>query len=231
VSLLVARMNLKKSEYVEEPVTIFNFVYLLSELGEFSDLNNIFTTEDLYKELSKRPEKLLKFREVYEPIAINLLKDATRKKASFPSFVHQETRPIAKTIEAIEYYLIKDLLNWLKTRYEINIDVFPYWAKQHFKNVDEQKLIIEIEDKHNWVEILTLPKFIQLAIKGFRHFDWKNISTNIPTSKHKINAVNYFNKEARSLSLDHMFESDGKLSGKMTDQLTRIIDPKNDNEK
>ncbi len=171
------------------------------------------------------------FKETYEPIGLNLVKDATRKKEEFPSIVHQELRPIGNTLDTVEYYLVKDLLNWLKARYSIKADLFPEWANKHFKNVDDKKLIINIEDKDKWIEIATLPKLIQISIKGFQYFNWKNINTNSPTEKYKIKAVEYLNNEAKNFSLEHMFEKEGKLSRKLTDQLARVINPENNEPK
>lgn len=151
------------------------------------------------------------------------------------------------TKEITYRFQFNDLLIFFTEEFETNSHLFADWVypllglpvpdnRQLMNNstVILNKVEIPKEDfiKNNapeeYVRINELPKLIQLAIRGYEHFNWDNLNTNSPSEKYKSNALNYLHQEARSLSLTHLFNDNGKMSTKLTDQLVRIINPDND---
>lgn len=144
------------------------------------------------------------------------------------------------------------ILGFLKSEYELDSSNYVDWfypliGKEvpcRSKNLDtttsfvgnnipkESLLESNVPDNSvkadGYVKIDKLPKLIQLAISGYKHFDWDNLNVNSPSDKYNSNALTYLNEEAERLSLTHMLNKNGKLSKKITDQLVRIINPDND---
>jgi len=188
--------------------------------GYIISRTTIETSDEIKRKLA---EEHLKFTETL----CHVLMDGQNLK-SFPEAQTIEPQPISLKLsqedeEYVEFqqnmYKFNDLLNWLCDNYDIENKYIP----------DSIKDILNIKKvPDGFVALESLPKLIQLAINGYWHFDWDSINPNVPSDRYKTKATNYLNEEANNLSLEHLFESNGKLSTKLTDQLRRIINPNND---
>lgn len=227
--------NRRKSEYHHSSLASYYLPTppeILEEEEKLMETYNIVRTSRREDIITKPPLDSDRVKTFEEELIEQLLhdekfEDFPDRQNIVPTYTHNYMEHLAGSFSdkkefIVDFYSYKlcKLIDY-SFNYDIPPEKIPDWVKQYRNPVELPTGFLEIEK---------LPKLIQLAISGFKHFDWDNIKPNTPKDKYRTQAVNYLNAEAKKLSINHLFDKHDKLSSKLTDQLIRIIDPNNDSE-
>ena len=110
------------------------------------------------------------------------------------------------------YYKFTELLDWVG-RYSIAQKYISEFIPQHYIRQDI------LDD---------LPMSIKMQISAYKHFDWDKVN-NKSTSEYKgfeDNLISFLTKWASDNGLDKLLYANGKISGKVLEQVKRFINPK-----
>tara|TARA_R110000744_G_scaffold340247_2_gene445473 strand:- start:868 stop:1623 length:756 start_codon:yes stop_codon:yes gene_type:complete len=221
-NLYAKRENLQHHNNVYKAISPSSKTEIQSEKNRRQDCSFILD-QNIEKSVQDKLNQSIDFT---DSLLTRLLHDANL--ITFPRIQSIDPVLISADLEEENYefksnlYKFADLFKWITEEYNIERELIPEYllSESHYKKLPK-----------GTIEINSLPKLIQLAIKAHEHFNWDDINPNAPTDKYKSTAVKYLNEEAEKLSLSHLFGTNDKLSTKLTDQLVRIIDPNNDSQK
>jgi hypothetical protein len=185
--LVVTMFRFKEKKVIDQELTILDFVRLLFEDCELSDLDGnqpfgFFSSRKWSLSKEDVEKKILRFglTPAYQKTEefnfyLSLSNECKSEKSNFPQ--PKTTKRIENgyiTPPIFKFYLVSDILDWLDENLdEINLNIMPSWAKNYLTTKHESKnSLLNYDSNVEYVKIETLPKFIQLIIKTYLKTDW-----------------------------------------------------------
>jgi hypothetical protein len=223
--------NKRESEYHHGSLAIFYLPTppeVLAEEEKKMTIYNIVRNADGQKIIEKPPVDNERVKSFVEELIESLLHDEKydgfpKRQNIEPTYKHDYIAHLAVSFSTKEEftrdfysYKLCELIDWVY-KYSIPEDEIPDWVKEYQKPPKLPAGLVEIE---------TLPKLIQLAINAHQNIDW-NIQNTKSSKIITSNLKSELNKEAIKLELENFMDDNSCLSGKLLDQLVRVINPKN----
>jgi hypothetical protein len=168
-------MKTNRNEYLGQQVSTLEFVLVISGNFEFDEVIEACSNKQkyLYNQIciNGSDEKKLCFSRVLDRLNQDIKDDPD--EIQFPAS-HSICVKTSKRDDEHWKYTVGDLIDWVSVKYDLTGYSLVDWFKEEIKKKSIVNTSNDREHEHNneFIELTTLPKFIQLAINLHSAVDW-----------------------------------------------------------
>jgi hypothetical protein len=196
---------LRKDKYVEQILSIDQFVFLLSDYISYEQITNVHSDDQtIFLEMLSY-ENLNNFMKLFMPLHSALcFNSKVLKGATFAPIVESKINKISNFKRS---YKVRKLLDWMESNLELDElkQHFPNWATNYINLPPNKKIENVTNDFKGFVKIDTLPNLLQLAINAHQHFMWEEVDFSSQKGRNdfKKDATKYLKEHASTLKIPH----------------------------